>query len=51
MNTAEDQLFLVQCRILDLGTDKSLSAAELREKLMELRMEIIIMRGQEREHA
>ncbi len=46
----ENELFRVQCRILDLGTDNSLSAKELRERLMELRQEIIIARDQVREH-
>jgi len=50
MNAA-DELFRVQCRILTLGTDTSLSAKELREKLMELRTEIIIARDQVREHS
>jgi hypothetical protein len=47
---AQDELFHVQCRILDLGTDKSLSAKELRKKLMELRQEIINWRDQMWEH-
>lgn len=35
------ELFRIQCRVLDLGTDTSMSGPELRRKLMDLRQEII----------
>ena len=35
------ELFYVQCRIFDLGTDKEKSADRLRKDLMTLRQEII----------
>ncbi len=39
-----DELFRVQCRILDLGTNTGLTARQLRAELMELREEIIEFR-------
>lgn len=43
-NKYADELFRVQCRILDLATEKSITAKELREELMILREEIIDFR-------
>jgi hypothetical protein len=40
----QEELFRVQCRVLDLGTDTALSGPELRRRLMELRQEIIDFR-------
>jgi hypothetical protein len=42
----QNELFRVQCRILDLGTDTAKSAPELRRSLMALRQEIIDFREQ-----
>ncbi len=39
-----DELFRVQCRILDLGTERGITAKELRQELMVLRDEIIEFR-------
>ena len=39
-----NELFRVQCRILDLGTNVGLTAKQLRMELMELREQIIEFR-------
>jgi len=43
---ADRELFIIQCQILDLGTDHRLTAAQLRGRLMQLREEIIARRNQ-----
>lgn len=37
----DQELFLIQCRVLALGTDTRLTAKQLRDQLMVLRDEII----------
>jgi hypothetical protein len=44
MSDDDKELFRIQCRILDLGTNTSLSGSQLRRKLMMLRDEIISFR-------
>ena len=43
------ELFIIQCRVLNLGTDTRLSAVQLRRALMDLRLEIIARRYQLKE--
>jgi hypothetical protein len=42
----QEALFSIQCKVLDWGTDQKLSARQLRRRLMQLREEIIAIRGE-----